>query len=175
MTQNQKLLGWVADMQKICKPDAVVWINGSKEQLDALRAEACATGEIAPLNQEKLPGCYIHRTALNDVARVEHRTFICTRTEERRRPHQQLDGSQRSLCDDVRELFDGSMKGRTMYVIPYSMGPIGSPFSKIGIELTDSIYVVLNMAHHDPNRRGCARGAGRQRRFCQGPALQGAI
>ena len=81
MTTNQKLLGWVADMQKICKPDAVVWIHGDKAQLDALREEACATGEIAPLNQEKLPGCYIHRTAVNDVARVEHRTFICTRSK----------------------------------------------------------------------------------------------
>ena len=144
MTQNQKLLGWVADMQKICKPDAVVWINGSKEQLDALRAEACATGEIAPLNQEKLPGCYIHRTALNDVARVEHRTFICTRSESDAGPTNNWMDPKEAYAM-MYGLFDGSMKGRTMYVIPYSMGPIGSPFSKIGIELTDSIYVVLNM------------------------------
>ena len=140
MTQNQKLLGWVADMQKICKPDAVVWINGSKEQLDALRAEACATGEIAPLNQEKLPGCYIHRTALNDVARVEHRTFICTRSESDAGPTNNWMDPKEAYAM-MYGLFDGSMKGRTMYVIPYSMGPIGSPFSKIGIELTDSIYV----------------------------------
>ena len=131
-------------MQKICKPDAVVWINGSKEQLDALRAEACATGEIAPLNQEKLPGCYIHRTALNDVARVEHRTFICTRSESDAGPTNNWMDPKEAYAM-MYGLFDGSMKGRTMYVIPYSMGPIGSPFSKIGIELTDSIYVVLNM------------------------------
>ena len=144
MTTNQKLLGWVADMQKICKPDAVVWIHGDKAQLDALREEACATGEIAPLNQEKLPGCYIHRTAVNDVARVEHRTFICTRSKNDAGPTNNWMDPQEAY-PMMYGLFDGAMKGRTMYVIPYSMGPIGSPFSKIGIELTDSIYVVLNM------------------------------
>ena len=144
MTTNQKLLGWVADMQKICKPDAVVWIHGDKAQLDALREEACATGEIAPPNQEKLPGCYIHRTAVNDVARVEHRTFICTRSKNDAGPTNNWMDPQEAY-PMMYGLFDGAMKGRTMYVIPYSMGPIGSPFSKIGIELTDSIYVVLNM------------------------------
>ena len=131
-------------MQKICKPDAVVWIHGDKAQLDALREEACATGEIAPLNQEKLPGCYIHRTAVNDVARVEHRTFICTRSKNDAGPTNNWMDPQEAY-PMMYGLFDGAMKGRTMYVIPYSMGPIGSPFSKIGIELTDSIYVVLNM------------------------------
>ena len=117
MTTNQKLLGWVADMQKICKPDAVVWIHGDKAQLDALREEACATGEIAPLNQEKLPGCYIHRTAVNDVARVEHRTFICTRSKNDAGPTNNWMDPQEAY-PMMYGLFDGAMKGRTMYVIP---------------------------------------------------------
>ncbi|MCI9415244.1 MAG: phosphoenolpyruvate carboxykinase (GTP) [Clostridiales bacterium] len=145
MTNNKSVLEWIEDKKALVNPDKVVWIDGSEEQLEALRAEACATGEIIKLNQEKLPGCYLHRTAVNDVARVEHRTFICSDKEEDAGPTNHW----MAPADAYKMLYDiarGSYKGRTMYVIPYSMGPVGSPFAKYGIELTDSIYVVLNMS-----------------------------
>lgn len=145
MTDNKFVLKWLDEMKDLCKPDSVVWIDGSEEQLEALRAEAVSTGEMIKLNQEKLPGCYYHRTAENDVARVEDRTFICTPTEEEAGPINNWMAPD-EMYKKLYALYDGSMKGRTMYVIPYSMGPVGSPFSKIGIELSDSIYVVLNMA-----------------------------
>ncbi len=145
MTKNIKLLNWVDQMAALCKPDKVVWIDGSEEQLEALRKEALATGELIKLNEEKLPGCYLHRSAINDVARVEQRTFICTTDKDGAGPTNNW-MAPKDAYDKLGKLFDGAMKGRTMYVIPYSMGPIGSEFSKIGIELTDSIYVVVSMA-----------------------------
>ena len=144
MTQNKKVLSWLDEMKKLCRPAEVVWIDGSEAQLEALRGEAVSTGEIIKLNQEKLPGCYYHRTAENDVARVEDRTFICTETKEEAGPINNW-MAPAEMYAKLNKLYDGSMEGRTMYVIPYSMGPVGSPFSKIGVELTDSIYVVLNM------------------------------
>ncbi len=145
MTNNKTVLAWIKEMADMCQPDQQVWIDGSEEQLEALRAEAVATGELIKLNEEKLPGCYYHRTAENDVARVEDRTFICTPTEVEAGPiNNWMDPAE--MYAKLKGLYTGAMKGRTMYIIPYSMGPIGSPFSKIGIELTDSIYVVLNMA-----------------------------
>ena len=144
MTNNKKVLNWLDEMIALCKPEKVVWIDGSREQLEALREEAVSTGEMIKLNQEKLPGCYYHRTAENDVARVEDRTFICTETEEEAGPINNW-MAPAEMYAKLNKLYDGSMVGRTMYVIPYSMGPVGSPFSKIGVELTDSIYVVLNM------------------------------
>ena len=145
MTTNMSVKAWLDDMVAMCKPDEIIWIDGSEEQLENLRREACASGEILKLNEEKLPGCYYHRTAENDVARVEDRTFICARTKEEAGPtNNWMEPAE--MYAKLRNLYNGSMKGRTMYVIPYSMGPVGSPFSKIGIELTDSIYVVLNMA-----------------------------
>ena len=145
MTNNKVVLSWLDEMKALTTPDSIVWIDGSEEQLEALRAEAVATGEMIKLNEEKLPGCYYHRTAENDVARVEDRTFICTPTKEEAGPvNNWMEPSE--MYAKLNALYSGSMKGRTMYVIPYSMGPVGSPFSKIGIELTDSIYVVLNMA-----------------------------
>ncbi len=144
MTNNKNILNWIDEMKALVKPDKMVWIDGSEAQLDALRAEACSTGEIHKLNEEKLPGCYYHRTNVNDVARVEHRTFICSRDEQDAGPtNHWMDPNE--AYGMLKKLFDGSMSGRTMYVIPYSMGPVGSPFSKVGVELTDSIYVVLNM------------------------------
>ncbi len=144
LTKNPTILSWIEEKIALVQPDKVVWIDGSEEQLDALRAEACSTGEMLKLNEEKLPGCYLHRTAVNDVARVEHRTFICCDKEEDAGPTNHW----MAPADAYKMLYDiarGSYKGRTMYVIPYSMGPIGSPLAKVGIELTDSIYVVLNM------------------------------
>ena len=145
MTQNKSVLNWIENMKELVTPDNVVWITGEESQLEDLRKEACTTGEMIKLNEEKLPGCYLHRTAVNDVARVEDRTFICSRKEEDAGPTNHWmdpEKAYKMLYDIAR----GSYKGRTMYVIPYSMGPVGSHFSKVGVELTDSIYVVLNMA-----------------------------
>ena len=145
MTTNKSVLAWIEEMKNLLNPDKVVWIDGSEEQLEALRKEACETGEMIKLNEEKLPGCYLHRTRENDVARVEDRTFICCRDEKDAGPTNNWKNPQEAY----QMLFDiarGSYKGRTMYVIPYSMGPVGSPLAKIGYEVTDSIYVVLNMS-----------------------------
>ena len=139
------MLAWLDEMTELLKPDQIVWIDGSEEQLEGLRKEACQTGEMIKLNEEKLPGCYLHRTKPNDVARVEARTFICTNTEEEAGPtnHWKAPAEMYKMLYDIAR---GTYAGRTMYIIPYSMGPIGSPFSKVGLEVTDSIYVVLNMA-----------------------------
>ncbi len=144
MTTNKHVLNWIEEMKKLTKPDKVVWIDGSSEQLENLRCESLANNEIIKLNEEKLPGCYLHRTAVNDVARVEHRTFICSKDEKDAGPTNNWMNPSEAY-EKLGKLFDGSMQGRTMYVIPFSMGVVGSPFAKIGIELTDSIYVVLNM------------------------------
>ena len=144
LTNNKNVLNWVDEMVALTKPDKVVWIDGSDEQMEALKAEAVATGEMELLNAEKLPGCYLHRTLPNDVARVEGRTFICSRNEEDCGPTNNWWDPKEAYAT-LSKLYDGVMSGRTMYVIPYSMGPIGSKFSKVGVEVTDSIYVVMNM------------------------------
>jgi len=144
MTKNAKLNAWINEMAELCQPDKIVFIDGTEEQAEALRAEACSTGEMFKLNQEALPGCYLHRTAINDVARVEGRTFICTSKKEDAGNINNWMAPQ-ECYDKLSKLYRGAMKGRTMYVIPYSMGIVGSDFAKYGIELTDSIYVVLNM------------------------------
>ncbi|MBR1967801.1 MAG: phosphoenolpyruvate carboxykinase (GTP) [Clostridia bacterium] len=145
MTTNKKVLEFIQQTQELCQPDKIVWVDGSEEQLEAFRKQAVDEKILIKLNQEKLPGCYLHRTTVNDVARVEGRTFICSKNKEDSAPinNWMETGEAMNLMND---LFKGVMKGRTMYVIPYSMGAVGSKFSKIGIELTDSIYVVLNMA-----------------------------
>ena len=145
MTNNKTVLKWLDEVKELVSPDKVVWIDGSEEQLEGIRKEAVESGEMIKLNEEKLPGCYLHRTRPNDVARVEDRTFICSKTKENA-------GPTNNWCDPqemYKKLYDiarGSYKGRTMYIIPFSMGPIGSPLAKVGIEVTDSKYVVLNMA-----------------------------
>lgn len=144
ITQHTGLKRWVAEMATLCKPDRVVWIDGSEEEKKSLEDEAVSTGELIRLNQEKLPGCFYHRTAINDVARTEHLTYICTKKQEDAGPTNNW-MSPKDAYKKASSYFRGAMKGRTMYVIPFSMGPVGSPFSKIGVELTDSIYVVLNM------------------------------
>ena len=131
-------------MVALCKPERVVWIDGSEEEKARLTEEAVKEGVLLPLNQNKLPGCYLHRSNPNDVARVEHLTFICTPTKDEAGPTNNWMAPDEAY-DKLGKLFDGSMKGRTMYVVPYVMGPLGSPMSKVGVELTDSIYVVLNM------------------------------
>jgi len=141
---NRHLLEWVNEMAKLCKPDRVVWVDGSPEEKKRLTEQAVAEKVLEPLNQDKLPGCYLHRSNPNDVARMEHLTFICTKTKEEAGPTNNWMAPDEAY-QKLGQLFDGCMKGRTMYVVPYVMGPLGSQFSKIGIELTDSIYVVLNM------------------------------
>ncbi len=144
MTQNKYVLNWINEMADMTKPDKIVWIDGTEAQAEALRAEACSTGEMIKLNEELLPNCYLHRTAVNDVARVEGRTFICTSKKEDAGNINNWMAPAECYAK-LTKLYTGSMKGRTMYVIPYSMSIVGSPFAKYGIELTDSIYVVLNM------------------------------
>ena len=144
VTKNIHVNSWIAEMAEMVKPAEIILIDGSKEQADSLREQACSTGEMIKLNQDALPGCYLHRTAINDVARVEDRTFICTSNRE--------DAGNINNWMDPKEcyaklskLYEGSYSGKPMYVIPYSMSVVGSDFAKYGIELTDSIYVVLNM------------------------------
>ncbi|MBI4722463.1 MAG: phosphoenolpyruvate carboxykinase (GTP) [Candidatus Stahlbacteria bacterium] len=141
---NKCVSEWIKEMASLCQPDSIYWCDGSIEEKERLQQEAINKGELIELNQAKLPGCFYHRTALNDVARTEQLTFICTPDKEDAGPTNNWmspdEGYRRAGA-----IFSGSMKGRTMYVIPFSMGPVGSPFSKIGIQLTDSIYVVLNM------------------------------
>ena len=166
-TENQKVLDFVKDSAELARPDKIVWIDGSEAQIDALREEACSTGEMLRLNQEKLPGCYYHRTAENDVARVEARTFICCRDAKNAGPtNYWMDPTEAYAM--LREIARGKMKGRTMYVIPYSMGVVGSPFSRIGIEVTDSIYVVLNMCIMTRVGLNCLEALGKDGDFVKG-------
>jgi len=144
LTANKHVTDWLREMVALCKPDQVVWCDGSEEEKKRLTDLAVSTGVLEPLNQEKLPGCYLHRSNPNDVARVENCTFICTREKEMAGPTNNW-MAPKDAYDKLGKLFDGSMKGRTMYVVPYVMGPVGSPMSKVGIEITDSVYVALNM------------------------------
>ena len=144
LTKNKKVLDFVQESAELAQPDKIVWIDGNPDQIKALKEEAVKSGELIKLNEHLLPDCYLHRTKVNDVARVEDRTFICTKNEEDAGPiNYWMDpGQAKELADEIAR---GSMKGRTMYVIPYSMGVVGSSFAKYGIEVTDSIYVGLNM------------------------------
>ncbi len=144
-TKNQHVIHWVERCAELCRPERIVWIDGSEQQLAELRREAFITGELIKLNEEKLPGCVYHRSAVNDVARVEARTFICCEREEDAGPTNNW-MAPADMKHLLRGIYDGCMKGRTMYVIPYSMSIVGSPFAKYGVELTDSIYVVVSMA-----------------------------
>ena len=145
LTQNPSVLELVRKTAELTTPKEIVWIDGSEAQLESLRKIAVKTGELIKLNEEKLPGCYLNRSDVNDVARVEGRTFICSRTREEAGPtNNWMDPDE--MKAKLHEILRCAMAGRTMYVIPYSMGVIGSPFAKYGIEVTDSIYVVLNMA-----------------------------
>jgi phosphoenolpyruvate carboxykinase (GTP) len=143
-TTNKALLDWVASVQKLTQPDRIHWCDGSQAEYDRLVKEMLGTGVLSELDQGKWPGCYHHRSSVNDVARVEHLTFICSAKKDDAGPNNNwMDpGEARTK---LTGWFSGSMKGRTMYVIPYCMGPVKSPYSKVGIEVTDSPYVTINM------------------------------
>jgi len=141
---NTHVQKWVKDVAALCQPDEVFWCDGSEEEKVELTRIAFKCGDLIPLNQEKLPGCYLHRSALNDVARTENLTFVCTATQEEAGPNNNWMAPAESY-DKLSKIYAGAMRGRTLYVIPFLMGAPGSSFSKVGIQVTDSVYVVLNM------------------------------
>jgi len=141
---NQAVVDFVQTYAELCQPERIFWLDGSEEEKEYLYQRAVDEGVLIRLNQEKLPGCYYHRSDPNDVARVEQFTFICTPHEDEAGPTNNW-APPREMKQKLHDLLAGSMKGRTMFVIPYLMGPPGSPLSKVGIELSDSIYVALNM------------------------------
>lgn len=143
-TANRALLAWVEETAKLCQPSEIRWCNGSAAERQTFLDEAVKQGVLTKLNQEKLPGCYYHRSNPNDVARVEQSTFICTIDQEEAGPNNNW-MAPKEMYQRLRTLCAGSMKGRTLFVVPYLMGPPGSPMTKVGVEITDSIYVVLSM------------------------------
>ena len=142
--RNGAVQNWVNEVAKLCRPDDVVWCDGSDEERERLVEAAVLSGELIPLNQEKLPGCYLHRSDHNDVARTEHLTFVCTQEKDAAGPNNNWMAPAEAY-DRLAKIYSGSMQGRTMYVVPFLMGTPGSRFSKVGIQVTDSIYVALNM------------------------------
>src|SRR5437867_3718488 len=144
MTPNTFISEWVKLSADLCKPDRIVWCDGSEEEKHRLIREGLATGDLVELNQQKLPGCYLHRSAQNDVARTENLTFICCPDRDDAGPTNNWMAPAEAY-DRLAKIFDGSMRGRTMYVVPFLMGPKGSPFSRVGVEITDSVYVAVSM------------------------------
>ena len=143
-TQSRNLAQWVAEIARLTTPDRIHWCDGSEAEKRSLTQQAVDAGVLIPLNPAKRPGCYLHRSDPNDVARTEQLTFICTPTKAEAGPTNNWaapDETYRKL----RGWLDGSMRGRTMYVVPYVLGPLGSRFAKVGVEITDSVYVALNM------------------------------
>jgi phosphoenolpyruvate carboxykinase (GTP) len=167
LSTNKHLLRWVEKMVELCKPDAVHWIDGSQEEYNALCAQMVAGGTFIKLNQKKWPNCYLARSDASDVARVEDRTFICALSKEAAGPTNNWLAPADARAK-IGPLFDGAMKGRTMYVVPYLMGPVGSPASKVGVEITDSAYVVLNMKTMTRMGKVALDTLGSSSDFCRG-------
>ncbi|MCX6958665.1 MAG: phosphoenolpyruvate carboxykinase (GTP) [Verrucomicrobiae bacterium] len=144
LPSNKKLLAWVKEVVELTTPDQIFWCDGSEEEKEFLTKQAVDQKILIKLDQKKWPGCYYHHSNPNDVARVEQSTFICCERKEDAGPTNNW-AAPKEMYDKLHGMLRGAMKGRTMYVIPYLMGPAGSPMTKVGVELTDSIYVVLNM------------------------------
>jgi len=144
LSENKHLLRWVEKMADLCKPDSLHWVDGSQEEYDSLCAAMVESGTFTKLNEKLWPGCYYAKSDPTDVARVEDRTFICSNSREGAGPTNNW-VNPFEMRRQLRSLFNGTMKGRTMYVLPFSMGPVGSPMAQIGVQLTDSPYVVVNM------------------------------
>ena len=167
LTNNKHVLDWIDEVVETVEPERVIWITGEEAQLDLLRKEGCDLGVLEELNQEKLPGCYLHRSDPRDVARVEDRTFICTKTKKEAGPTNNW-MEPNEMYAKLKKLYKGSMSGKELYVIPFVMGKPGSAFAKYGIQITDSIYVVLSM--HIMTRIGkeALEGLGNSAEFTKG-------
>jgi phosphoenolpyruvate carboxykinase (GTP) len=143
-TKHRRLLKWIEDVKSVCKPDNVYWADGSQKEYDTLMNQMEDSGVAIRLNEEKRPNSFLFRSDPRDVARVESRTFICSVNPEDAGPTNNWE-APRGMKRKLLKIYDGCMRGRTMYIIPFSMGPIGSPISQIGVEISDSPYVVCNM------------------------------
>ncbi|MGV3774346.1 MAG: phosphoenolpyruvate carboxykinase (GTP) [Verrucomicrobiales bacterium] len=143
-SSNRCLLDWVKETAELTQPDQIYWCDGSEEENQRLLDQAVQMGVLIKLNQQKRPGCYYHRSNPNDVARVESSTYICTKSKEEAGPNNNW-AAPSEMYEKLHDLLRGAMRGRTLYVVPYLMGPAGSPMAKVGVEITDSIYVVLSM------------------------------
>src|SRR6478609_11036188 len=144
LARNAHLLRWVEKMRALTRPAAVHWVDGSQEEYDALCAQMVEAGTLKALNPELWPGCYYARSDASDVARVEQRTFVCSLSEDAAGPTNNWENPY-EMRRKLKDLFNGAMRGRTMYVLPFSMGIVGSPMSQVGVQLTDSPYVVVSM------------------------------
>jgi phosphoenolpyruvate carboxykinase (GTP) len=164
---NREVAAWVDEVVQLTLPDSVYWCDGSDAEYQSLERQLVASKEFLPLNPASFPGCYLYRSDPSDVARVEHVTFVCTKSREDAGPnnHWLAPAQAHRQMDD---LFRGCMKGRTLYVVPYCMGPIDSPFSRCGVEITDSAYVVLNMKLMTRMGRPALERIGRDGSFVKG-------
>ncbi|HEX4406280.1 MAG TPA: phosphoenolpyruvate carboxykinase (GTP) [Polyangia bacterium] len=167
MTPNPHLTAWVSEVAKLTQPDTIVWCDGSEAENARLVAEMTADGTLLQLNEEAYPNCFLHRSNPTDVARTEHLTFICSEREEDAGPTNHW-MSPAAAREKIRPLFAGAMKGRTMYVVPYVMGPLGSPAAKVGVEITDSAYVVANMRIMTRMGAAALEQLGASADFCKG-------